>query len=691
MTTDSARPSGRWPARLFLAAFFLELLNLFSLAISHGGLQLFPVSADRFESFRAHALLAALFLAAREASRWRRTSGEENRYRASRLAVVAVCLAGVSIYFEHGVRLGADGPNYFIQARSLLFDRDIDFGNELERVAGVVPGMPERATGLPLVSMPFLALAHLLLKIGRLRGLHLTADGFGYPYETAFGLASYLVGALGLVAMLRAAFRFFSPSIALASVLTVGASSFLAWYMVVEPAMPHAVSAASLAFVVCFWLERRPLAEDRDWMALGLLLGFAALARWQNVLFIALPFVDALMKPRRPPLQPAWSLAGFALAFTPQLGYWYAMAGSPFAVSLERHAVEWTQLTVGEVLFSTNRGLFPWSPVLYLGFLGVLVWLKRSPRLASLCLLGFALQVFVNSSVEMWYGGWAYGGRRFDNCLVLFVLGFAAFLELLRRRPLVPVALLSALLVSWNVGTMLQMKRADLAPDGTVSFKEVAESNLALFYDRLGFPPAWPANWLFAWRHRVPAEKFDRLFGHSGFGNFRLPMDADAEGFLGRGWGAPERDDRNEWFRWTTGDEATVLVPLREPHFYHLSIWIRPYEAIGKNRIGLRINGHVKRSFEIDKDAFVKWELEPELFREGINELRFDFQKSLRPSDVAPSADSRDLAVRFYRLELVAQQATAERPLPIPGEDGGVKIQTVAPLSYPSLSWSPPD
>ena len=666
MSSDAVVPSRRWTERLLLAAFFLELLNLFLLAVSQGALQLFELSDNRFQSFRYHAVLGWLFLAAREASMWRAAGRPTNQYRAARLTVVAICLAGAAVYFRHGIRLGADGPNYFIQARSLLFDGDIDFGNELERVAGVVPGMPERAMGLPLASMPFLALTHLALKLGELAGLDLVADGFGYPYETAFGLASYIVGALGLIAMLRVAFRFFAPAVALLSVLTVATSSFLAWYMVVEPAMPHAASAASVAFVVCFWLKRRPLFQTRDWIVLGVLFGLATLARWQNVAFMSLPLIDALMKPRRPLLQPAWSLLAFAVTFTPQLAYWYAMAGSPFAVSLERHAVEWTQLSVAEVLFSTNRGLFPWSPVLYLGLIGLLLWLRGSARLASLCLLGFVLQIYINGSVEMWYGGWAYGGRRFDNSLVLFVLGFGAFLDFVRRRPLVPLVFLSAILVLWNVGLMLQMNRAEVAPDGNVSFRQVAARSLYHYYDGLGFPPAWPANWLFARRHDVSAEKFDLLFGHRGFGNFRLPMDADADGFLGRGWGAPEQDGRGEWFRWSLGNESTILVPLKEPHRYALSIWVRPYEAIGENRIGLRVNGHVERGLELEGDSVLVWELEPNLFRQGINELRFDVQRSRRPSEVAPSADSRSLAIRFYRLELIARGAEAENASPLP-------------------------
>ena len=57
------------------------------------------------------------------------------------------------------------------------------------------------------------------------------------------------------------------------------------------------------------------------------------------------------------------------------------------------------------------------------------------------------------------------------------------------------------------------------------------------------------------------------------------------EGFLGRGWGAPEKDELGEWFRWSVGDESIVLLPLREPHRYVLSARVRPFEALREFRL----------------------------------------------------------------------------------------------------------
>ena len=637
-----------WLDRALLAAFFIELANLFAIAVTQGTVQLVPLSADRFQSFQWNAAFAWLSLAIWEFRRRRRSDDPaRDRYRLMRLAIVGLCLAGAAIYFRVGIRLGADGPNYFMQARSILFDRDIDFANEIEQIHGVVPGMPERAMGLPLLSMPFLVLAHVLVGFG---------TGFGYAYETAFGLASYVVGSLGVLAMFKTAYKLFPPWTALVSVVTVSLGSFLAWYMVMEPAMPHAVSAASVAFLIAFWVHRRPMTERRDWLIVGALVGLATLARWQNAVFGLLPLLDAFLPPRTTKLKVAASSAlTFVLVLTPQILYWVQTAERSVEASMDRHQLVLDQLSVAEVLFSTNRGLFPWSPVLYLGFFGLLLWVFRARRLALLCLLGFAMEVYVNSSAEMWWGGWAFGGRRFDNSLVVFVLGFAALIEVLRRRPLVPLTVLCAGLVLWNVGLMRQLKNAEIEPDGNISFRDAGERNFLDYYDRLGFPGAWPANWLFARRFEVSPEKFDRLFGHIGFGNFRLPMDGAADAYLGRGWSVSESDPRGAPFRWALGEESTVLVPLKAAHRYVLSVQGGLFLEPSLGRVGLRVNGSVHPARRWGDDGTLSWTLEPDDFRPGVNELRFEWPGSAKPSDAGRSTDSRPLAARVYRVELIAR------------------------------------
>jgi hypothetical protein len=572
------------------------------------------------------------------------------------LTVVAICLFGAAIYFRSGIRLSSDGPHYFVQARSLLFDHDLDFSNDYRRVPAPRAIAERYPVGMAVLSMPFLLLAHLLLLLGRWIGLPFAADGFGAPYETAFGMASYGFGSLALLAMLRATSRFFSAGMALLSVLTVWAASFLVWYMVVEPSMPHAMSAAWTAFLLCFWLDKRPLTRTPDWILLGAIAGLAALVRWQNGVLLALPVLDHLVESRASWLKAVWAALAAAVAFLPQLVFWQVTAHSPLALPLAEHGVHWGQLSVAQVLFSTNRGLFTWSPVAYLGVLGLVLWAGQARRLAILFLVGFLLQLYVNGSVAFWWSGWSFGSRRFDNCLLFFCVGTAAFLEWLRRRPLVPLVGLCALLFLWNLGLMKQSREGRVPPDRLVSFEDVAVRNLHWLYADLGLPFAAPANWLFAWRYGVSPERFDRLFGHEGFGNLRLAFDADSTPFVGRGWGEPERDVTGTWFRWCIGESCTLLVPLSAPHPYSLTVRARPAPGTAPNWVGLGVNGARQPKRLLTDQEALAWRLPAGLWRGGVNELRFDFDRTARPTDFGPSSDTRPLASGVYGLELLAQE-----------------------------------
>jgi hypothetical protein len=637
-------------------AFVLELLNLFAIAITRGALQILPLTTDRFWSFAAHGALAWLFLAVHDALRLRGLDPARRQYAIARLVLVAVCLVGAAMYFRSGIRLSSDGPHYFVQARSLLFDHDLDFANDYQRVPAPRAIAERYPVGMALLSMPFLVLGHLVLLLGRWLGFPFVADGFGTPYETAFDLASYCFGALGLLAMLRTTSRFFSAGMAFLSVVTVWAASFLIWYMVVEPSMPHAMSAAWTAFLLSFWLDRRPFAGTRDWIVVGAIAGVAALVRWQNGVLLALPLLDHLLESRASWRRAGWAALTAAVCFLPQLVFWQVKAHSPLALPLSEHGVHWGQLSVLEVLFSTNRGLFTWSPVTYLGAVGLLIWAGRARRLAVLFLLGFLLEVYVNSSVAIWWSGWSFGSRRFENCLLFFAIGLGAFLEWVRRRPLLPLVALCGLLCLWNLGLMRQSREGKVPPDRLVSFEDVAARNLHWIYAGLGLPSAAPANWLFGWRYGVSPERFDRLFGHEGFGNLRLPFDADSTPFVGRGWGEPERDTAGGWFRWCVGNACTLLVPLRASRSYSLAVHARPAPGTAPNWIALGVNGTRQPKRLLTDEGTLTWRLHAALWRGGVNELRFDFDRTARPADLGPSSDSRPLAAGVYGLELLVDE-----------------------------------
>jgi len=380
--------------------------------------------------------------------------------------------------------------------------------------------------------------------------------------------------------------------------------------------------------------------------------------------------VDNLFEPRRNWLKSSCAVLASAVCFAPQLVFWQIKAHSPLAMPLVEHGVRWGRLSVAEVLFSTNRGLFTWSPVAYLAVLGLLVWAGQNARLAFLFLAGFLLQVYVNASVAFWWSGWSFGSRRFDNCLLFFVVGFAALLEFLRRRPMALASCLCAGLVLWNFGLMGQSREGRVAPDRLVSFEDVAVRNVKSFYSVVGFPFAFPASWYFAWRNGVSPERFDRLFGHQGFANLRQDFDPESEAFAGRGWGEAERDAGGRWFRWCVGGDCTLLVPLRAAADYSLTVRLRPADGTSPNALALAVNGASQAEQAVVDESALRFVLPAPLWHPGTNELRLGFARTARPSDVGRTTDRRPLAARVFGFDLLVQGgAVPERSPGEPGSD----------------------
>jgi hypothetical protein len=213
---------------ILLSAFILELANLFAITVTQGYLQFPPLPMGRFESFTLHAIAAWSLLAS---YRWLtlRGAGVGARQRAyAELAVIACCLVGWRIYFEYGVRLSADSPHYFVQARSMLFDFDLDFANDYAGTRPRIQIAERYPVGLAILSLPFLVAAHVLVHGASAMGYDLPLDGFGYPYETAFELASYLVASVALLYLLRSIAVMLPIGLATLALVSALLSSFLA-------------------------------------------------------------------------------------------------------------------------------------------------------------------------------------------------------------------------------------------------------------------------------------------------------------------------------------------------------------------------------------------------------------------------------------------------------------------------------
>ena len=371
-------------------------------------------------------------------------------------------------------RATGDGRNYFSQVRSIVVDHDLDFANESAafRDTGFTRVFP---VGAAVLWMPFYALLYAWFGLLNLLGADLPHDGYWNPYQQMVGLATLLYGYAGLFIAYRLARHMTGAGTALAAGVSICCGGFLIWYLTIEASYAHALSFAMVTAFLALWYTSRGVRSTGQWAALGAIAALMTMVRWQDVLWVLPVMLDEALDARRilrlrglelRALLRDWALCigTYLVVVVPQLLVWKANNGGFFTMpELMTSSQWWFDPKPIEVLFSSNHGLLAWNPIFYLALLGIPLLVRRQVRVGLLLLVGFTAQLYVISAVEDWWGGSAFGARRFDSTTFVFILGLALVLQLIRRRPGIAVAAILSPLVALNV-TFIADIRGGQAP-----------------------------------------------------------------------------------------------------------------------------------------------------------------------------------------------------------------------------------
>jgi hypothetical protein len=243
--------------------------------------------------------------------------------------------------------------------------------------------------------------------------------------------------------------------------------------MYVAPAFSHAASLfASALFVFVWWRTRDARAEGKwlAWLGLGLSGGLMTMVREQEAVFFVIPAVEGLYlaylvfdgrKPSAFLVRWLWGalimVAAAVIVFLPQFASYRILYGTLTPARNVTDKFTWDGAHILDVLFSNFHGLITWTPVILFAIVGLLLLWRSDKLVASAFLVAFAAEVFLLGSFSTWFGGAAFGGRRFINCTVLFVVGLAAFANAVQAR--VPRPLLAGaglVLIIWNLFFIMQ-------------------------------------------------------------------------------------------------------------------------------------------------------------------------------------------------------------------------------------------
>ena len=355
-----------------------------------------------------------------------------------------------------------DAVSYYVYARSAVFDGDLQFDNDyqlsyptagehfaskeldqVETTTGRVANL--FAIGASLLWLPWLLLLRLAAPFIFDSGIGLS--GYERFFVSNLATLSALFGFLAILLSYRVAQGVLNRRLALAAAVTLMFVTPLLYYQFREPMYSHTASALAVSLSVFVWWRGHD-QPGTAWQALGLgaLIGLAGLVRWQNLAYLLLPFVSTLFLwlrtsdwRKRQVWQPHLLyllLTGVAAlaVFSLQMAVWKVLYGSFITIPQGNSFIDWRATFLIPLLFSTFRGLLPWMPVFFLAIAGLLALSKRNPQLGLPLLLMLLLAVYINGSTPDWFAGGAFGPRRLTSELVLLVVGYAAFLQMLPKR-----------------------------------------------------------------------------------------------------------------------------------------------------------------------------------------------------------------------------------------------------------------
>ncbi len=403
------------------------------------------------------------------------------------LFIVFIVTYGASIFVlpkPYGRLIIGDGIYYFVYLRSAVLDGDLEFTNDYtlyqeyngddpikkaEMLARKTPtGMAGNffSIGPAILWSPVFLLTHALAAL-----LGRAGDGFSSWYQAPLMFLSIAYGFVGMVLMYRVVAGIFSKFAAFVSILGIWLATNVVYYMGVSPSASHVLSMFSSALFVFLWWRHRDERTRRDWFVWGLSAGLMALVRWQDSLIALLALMEWLDKGRttndeRPlffffrPLSFVNGLVfllGAILVFLPQMLAWNILYGSPFTIPQGYGFLGFWQPEMFNVLFSTKRGLFTWTPLFVFAVIGFIPLYRKNKTLGAAAFLIFVLETYTNGIVADWWGGEAFGARRFISLIPFFALGLAAFVDFVRPR-LSQTTILVALgaFIVWNNLFLLQ-------------------------------------------------------------------------------------------------------------------------------------------------------------------------------------------------------------------------------------------
>jgi len=439
------------------------------------------------------------------------------------LSIVLFVISG-----KQHLRVDGDGYYHYLYLVTMFQDGDLNFTNQYEKYGNPYDDPEHQLTvnpfppGSALLWLPSYALTDAYF--------HLKGRTPVNPFDRTFqsmALSGTWIAALFTFWLAWSWLRrtYDKEWVFLALIGSALATPFI-FYLKSSPSYAHVPSAFFLTlFLYLFFVHpERTFGQ-------GLVAGLAALTKHQSGLLIPLILLYLIFF-RRNIKGAARFLAGALIPLLPLMIYWHHAFGRWLTIPQGGGYMTANVAGIFHSIFSVRHGAMVWSPILLAAVIGLIFLAFKGNAAMRWALIFFACMVMVNGLPRDWWGGHAFGNRRWVDLFPFFVLGLSEAMTRcaawVKARPRKAVLLASGVLVLLLMILNLAMIRAihsgRINPSMYSDASAVYGPGLDQAYRWIGNPLSYPDSLIFALRYHVHPRAYDQIIGSV------LNYDANSDG-----------------------------------------------------------------------------------------------------------------------------------------------------------------
>lgn len=362
--------------------------------------------------------------------------------------------------------LSSDAEGYYMYLPALFIQRSMHHiapGDMNYRKNDKGEVVLKYTCGVAYFYLPFFLGGHVIAHFQHLNAKG--TPGFSYPYFYALIICGVFWTFAGLFFLKKLLLNFFSYSTTWITILCLLLGTNLFHYATISVTMSHIYSFALTSIILLLVYNFFTKPTQKLAIFISLLLGLETLIRPTNCLILIFLILFNIanrvdFQNRILFIKNHISIILYAIPFSilpmiPQFIYWKIMTGKWITYSYEGESfLYWKNPKILAVLFDTQNGLFLYSPILLLMFVGQIIGRKDYRTNLAGTLLTFISITWVFGSWWAWWFGGAFGHRCYIEYIPLFAFPFAVGIEKMatfNKAIKLPIAALLVFMIYYSI------------------------------------------------------------------------------------------------------------------------------------------------------------------------------------------------------------------------------------------------